>query len=65
MVVDPEVFKRKAGPTLEEDVKASSFFIENAVAVDGKVLLKAMGKKTGDQITNADLVKLIEPLTNS
>jgi len=62
MTVNQEVLEGESGPTFEEDVEASSFFIENAVAVDGEVLMEAMKKKPGEKVTNLDLVETIESL---
>ena len=62
MTVNQEVLEGESGPTFKEDVEASSFFIENAVAVDGEVLMEAMEKKPGEKVTNLDLVETIESL---
>src|SRR3990167_3211815 len=60
MLVSEEVFKPGGGPTFEEDVKASTFFIGDSVAVDGSIILQASGKKQTERITNFDLVRMIE-----
>lgn len=62
MAVGQEIFKRRHGPTFEEDVEASSFFIESAVAVGGEILMVAMERKPGEKVTNLDLVKAIKSL---
>ncbi len=62
MVVSEDIFKTEGGPTLEEDVKASTFFIGNAVAVDGEILLQSLGKKQIKRVTNKMLVEFIESL---
>jgi len=62
MLVSEEVYKPGGGPTLEEDVKASTFFIGDATAVDGATILEASGKKQTGRVTNFDLVRMIETL---
>ncbi|MBU0572108.1 hypothetical protein KKH23_01960 [Patescibacteria group bacterium] len=62
MVVSEDIFKKENGPTLEEDVKASTFFIGNAVAVDGEILLQGLDKKQLKRVTNKTLIELVEPL---
>lgn len=62
MVVSEDIFKKEEGPTLEEDVKASTFFIGSAVAVDGEILLQGLDKKQLKKVTNKTLVELIERL---
>ncbi len=64
MVVSKEVFKSEGGPTFEEDVKASTFFIGNSVAVDGDTLIEVLGKKLAERMTNSQLVQIIESLLN-
>ena len=62
MLVSEEVYKPGGGPTFEEDVKASTFFIGDATAVDGATILEASGKKQTGRVTNFDLVRMIETL---
>lgn len=65
MVVNEEIFQKEAGPTLEEDVEASSLFIGNAVAFDGQILLENTEKEIPKEITNKVLIGLIQPLLDS
>jgi hypothetical protein len=62
MVVSEDVFKIEGGPTIEEDTEASTFFIGNAVAIDGEMLLRGLNKKPTGKVTNKTLVELIEPV---
>ncbi len=61
MVVNKEIFENTKGPSLEEDAAASSFFVGNAVAFDGAILLNKVDKKY-KQLTNKDLLELFSPL---
>ena len=65
MVVDESILKQARGPTLEEDTKASTLFVGNSIAVDGSTLLKLMGKKNADKVTNIELVGGIEKIINN
>jgi len=61
MVVSKEIFQKSKGPSLEEDTAASSFFIGNAVAFDGEILLEKSDREY-KQVTNNDLLKLVSIL---
>ena len=61
MVVNKEIFQRTEGPSLEEDTAASNFFIGNAVAFDGQILLEN-SEKEYKEITNKDFLEIISPL---